>query len=354
MDNVKNTFLYQKHLKLGANLTNFGGFNMPLFYTTIALEHEAVRNNIGVFDVSHMGQIIIKGSDAYKYANYILSNKIIKSTKITYSFLLNELGGIIDDLMVYPLNDNEVMLVVNAGNIDKDYSHLIKHKKDFNVDIINQSDNLGCLAIQGPNSFNVLSNYYNELPKYSNEFLINNNIIISRSGYTGEDGFEVYGDETEITKLWDYLIKNFVTPIGLGARDTLRFEAAMPLYGNELTENINPIEAGLSFAVDFNKDSFIGKDALVKAKENQKRKIVALELIERNIAREGYLVYKDNKEIGYITTGYLTPTTKKALAFALIDIKYANIDQTLTIKIRKKDVKAKVRNKNFIKKNNKI
>lgn len=358
MSELKKVFLNDHHQNLGANLTPFGGFNMPLYYSTIADEHHAIRNDVGVFDVSHMGEIHITGKDTLMFLNYVLSNNIQPSSKTTYTFILNELGNIIDDLLVYTPNELESLLVVNASNIDKDLKHLIEHSTNFDVLIRDRSNEFGCLAIQGPNSSNVLSKLFDKIPKHTNEFFYNldndNPTLISRTGYTGEDGFEIYGNAIFITKVWEELMELEVLPVGLGARDTLRFEAGMPLYGNELSESINPVEAGLTFAVDFKKDDFIGKDVLFKYKDKPLRKLIALELIDKNIARAGYLVYKDGEESGYITTGYLTPTTKKALAFALVKIKHAKIGTIMTIKIRNKDVKAVVRNKSFIKKNNNI
>lgn len=358
MDSLKRTILYDKHVALGAHLIDFGGFHMPLYYTTITDEHHQVRNDVGMFDVSHMGQIVLQGKDALKFSNYVLSANIQVTDKIQYALLLNDDGGIIDDLMVYPFSENQILLVVNASNIEKDVNHLNQLKKDYQVDVRNLSDAFNCLAIQGPRSYEVLSDIFDTLPKHSSDYIFSTDergpLLISRSGYTGEDGFEIYAHDQFTQTLWDKLYQAGVTPIGLGARDTLRFEAGMPLYGQEMDESINPFEAGLSFAVDLNKDDFIGKTSSQFNKDNLLRKSVGFELLEKNIARTGYEVYKDGTKIGYVTTGYLTPTTKKALGFALIDVKYAKVDTKIEIKIRNKFVQALVRNKRFIQKNNKV
>lgn len=358
MDNLKTTSLYQKHVDLGANLIDFGGFHMPLYYTSIALEHHQVRKDVGMFDVSHMGQILIEGKDALAYANYVLSSTTELRYQNQYALLLQSDGGIIDDLMVYPFSSDQILLVVNASNIEKDFNHLSSIIHSFDIHLRNISDKFNCIAVQGPNSFNILSKLFKDLPKHSSDFMFTHNehgpLLISRSGYTGEDGFEIYTYDTYASLIWDDLYKLGVKPIGLGARDTLRFEAGMPLYGNEMNETINPIEAGLGFAVDFKKEDFIGKNALLAYKENPLRKNVGFELLEKNIARSGYEIYKDDQLIGQVTTGYLSPSTNLALGFALIDINYAKLGTIIDVKIRNKFVKAVVRNKKFINKNNKV
>src|SRR5690606_33963939 len=277
----------------------------------IPLEHHAVRNDVGMFDVSHMGEILIKGKDALRFTIYVVSSRITVSNKMQYGFLLYENGTIVDDLMVYPFADDKVLLVVNASNTDKDFEHILKYLDGFDVNVENRSNDFGEIAVQGPKSFEVLSKLLGELPEHSGDFgyykYKDGFLLISRSGYTGEDGFEVYGDNNQIQELWDLFYNKGITPCGLGCRDTLRFEAGMPLYGHEIDDTVNPYEAGLSFAVDLTKDQFVGKDALVLAKENVIRKSVGIELLERNVPRQGYSVFKDDVEIGKITTGYLSP-----------------------------------------------
>jgi aminomethyltransferase len=358
MNNLKRTSLYEKHVALGANLIDFGGFHMPLYYTSIAIEHHLVRKHAGMFDVSHMGQIVVEGKDALKFVNYVLTSSIEISHKMQYALLLNEAGGILDDLMVYPFSSEQILMVVNASNIDKDYNHILGFTKDFDVRLRNLSEDFNCIAVQGPESFSMLSQIFDNLPKHSSEYIFshdeNGPLLISRSGYTGEDGFEVYLHDSFAQIIWDKLYSAGVHPIGLGARDTLRFEAAMPLYGNEMDETVNPIEAGLTFGVDFNKAEFIGKTALLKYKDNPLRKNVGFELQEKNIARHGYEVYANDQIIGHVTTGYLSPTTNQALGFALIDINYSKLGTIIYINIRNKFVPAVVRNKKFINKNNKV
>ncbi|VEU82608.1 glycine cleavage system aminomethyltransferase GcvT [Acholeplasma hippikon] len=358
MTELKKTILFENHQKLGANMVEFGGFSMPLYYTTIALEHQAVRNEVGMFDVSHMGEIVVKGPDALAFVNYVLSSKVEFSNKMQYGILLNDKGGAVDDLMAYVFHPDHVLLVVNASNKDKDFKYLESFIDNFNVELFDETDACGEIALQGPKSFEVLSSIFRNLPQESMKFDLysyeGHTVLISRSGYTGEDGFEIYADLETTIKLWDKLYKSGVTPCGLGCRDTLRFEAAMPLYGHELAEDINPIEAGLTFALDLSKENFIGKDALVKYKENPKRKIVGIELLERNVARQGYEVYHNDTKIGVITTGYLSPTTQLPIALALIDINYAKIGTELNVLIRNKMIPAKVRDKKFYHKKNKI
>lgn len=356
---MKKTVLYDEHLKHGAKIVEFGGFLMPIEYTNISLEHQAVRMRSGLFDVSHMGEIEIIGKDATAFVNYLVTNDVskVKNNKMIYAFLLYEHGGIVDDLMIYKYNDERYLLVVNAGNKSKDYDWILYHKGDYDVEVNDLSDEISLLALQGPLSEEVLQKLTNfdlsklKLFDFSEFEVLGKECLVSRSGYTGEDGFEIYSSNDNILELFRELVTwPEVSLCGLGARDTLRFEAAMPLYGNEIGEDINPLEAGLGFAVKFTKD-FIGKEALLEVKEKGvERKIVGIELLERGIARSGYEVYYNNKNIGYITTGYMIPNTNKTLAFALIDANYAKLDTEVHIQIRKHRVLAKVRDKNFLEK----
>lgn len=356
---MKKTILYEEHLKHGAKMVEFGGFLMPIEYTNISLEHQAVRKRSGLFDVSHMGEIEIKGKDATKFVNYLVTNDVskLKNNRMAYALMLYDFGGIVDDLMVYKYNDERYLLVVNAGNKDKDYDWIVSHRNDFDGEINDLSDKISLLALQGPYSKDVLQNLtpYNldsmKLFDFHEFEVLGKMCIVSRSGYTGEDGFEIYSTNENILEIFRELVTlPEVSLCGLGARDTLRFEAAMPLYGHEINEDINPLEAGLDFAVKFTKD-FIGKDALLEVKEKGlKRKLVGIELLERGIARGGYEVYFEDKNIGFITTGYMIPNTDKTLAFALIDANYANLDTLIHIQIRKHRVLAKVRDKNFLEK----
>lgn len=355
---LQKTILNQAHKDLGATLIDFNGFEMPLYYTTIQSEHTSVRNDVGMFDCSHMGEIFVEGKDTYKFLDFALSQRILKNNKIQYALILNENGGIKDDLMVYPLSDDKALLVVNASNTIKDYEHLLTLKDGFDIRITNESSSYGLIALQGPRASKILQALQiEELPNsmdFKESKLFGHDVIYSRSGYTGEDGYEFYGNAKLIQLLWSKFYQLDVKPIGLGARDTLRFEAAMPLYGNELDETINPFEAGLKFSVDMTKDDFIGKNALLSIENDLKRKLVGFELLERNVARSHYDIYKDDIKIGYVTTGYMSITTQKAIGLAYIDIPFSKLGTEIEIEIRQKRVKAIVRDKKFIKKNNKI
>lgn len=354
---LQKTILNQAHKDIGATLIDFNGFEMPLYYTTIQSEHLAVRNDVGMFDCSHMGEIFVEGKDTYKFLDFVLSQRILKNNKIQYALILNEQGGIKDDLMVYPLSDDKALLVVNASNTLKDFEHLLNYTNGFDITVTNKSSSYGLIALQGPHAYKVLQALkIEELPS-SMEFrvtsLLNHEIIYSRSGYTGEDGYEFYGNSDIIQKLWSEFYKLNVKPIGLGARDTLRFEAAMPLYGNELGEDINPFEAGLKFSVDMTKDDFIGKKALLTLENNVNKKLVGFELLEKNVARSHYNIYKNDVKIGYVTTGYISISTQKAIGLAYVDLQFSKIGTEIEIEIRNKRVKAIIRDKKFIKKNNK-
>lgn len=356
---MKKTILYERHLELGAKMVEFGGFLMPLEYTSITNEHLAVRTKCGLFDVSHMGQISIRGVESIDFVNHLITSNVgaIGPFRMLYGLMLNEDSGIIDDLMVYKFQDDEILLVVNAANTEKDFEWIINQKNNYDVTITDLSGYYSQLALQGPLSEQILQEYTEcDLSKImSLDFrvldILGEEFIVSRSGYTGSDGFEIYGSNKAISLLFAKLSNNEqVTLCGLGCRDTLRFEAGLPLYGHETSSSINPLEAGLGFAVDFSK-SFIGSKALKDLKEEGiKRKIIGLELLERGIARSGYEVHRDNL-IGYITTGYMIPGTNKSYALALVnDMSLTNGDK-VKIKVRQKDVLAQVRSKRFLSKN---
>ena len=359
-EEMKLTCLHEKHVALGALMSPFGGFHMPIQYKGIVEEHNAVRQNVGVFDVSHMGEVDITGAEAEKFVNYIFTNDITDAPvgKIYYGMMLYENGGTVDDLLVYKMGDNHFFLVINAANIDKDVAWIEEHAKNFDVKVDHQSDIYGQLAVQGPDSENVLKKvlgidasnlvfYTFETFSYDGE-----TIIVSRTGYTGEDGFEIYAGHAAINKMWDLLIDAGVQPCGLGCRDTLRFEVGLPLYGDELTDEITPIEAGLGIFVKLDKPEFIGKEALEKQKaEGVTKKLVGLEMQDRAIPRHGYDVLNDADEvIGAVTTGYHAISVDKSIAMALIDAKYAALDTPLKIRIRKKVFPAVVVKKKFYKK----
>ena len=361
MEENKRTCLFDKHQALGALISPFGGFDMPIQYEGIVEEHNAVRNACGVFDVSHMGEVTIVGPDADKYVNHIFTNDAAGATagKCLYGMMLNENGGVVDDLIVYKRGDNDYLLVINASNIDKDLNWIFGHADGYNVKINNLSDVMGELAIQGPEAENVMKDVLgvdcSDLTFYEFKETIYDGepAIISRTGYTGEDGFEMYASHDVIRSVWDSLIgSGKVAPCGLGCRDTLRFEVGLPLYGDELTDEISPIEAGLGIFVKLEKPEFIGKEATVKIKEEgAKRKIVGLELTDRAIPRHGYAVLNENDEkVGEVTTGYHAISVDKSIAMALIDAKYAALDTPLKVQIRKKTFPAVVVKKKFYKK----
>ena len=359
METLK-TCLHDKHLALGAKMMPFGGFDMPIEYTSIVEEHNAVRHAAGIFDVSHMGEILIKGEDSEKYINHIFTNNISGGAigKIFYGMMLYPTGGVVDDLLVYKKGDKEFFLVVNAANIAKDYDWMVENSKGYNVEIINQSDYYGEVAVQGTKAFEAIEKYIgievNDLEFYTFKELQyeGETIIVSRTGYTGEDGFELYGSHKFINKAWDLLVQSKeVLPCGLGCRDTLRFEVGLPLYGHELDHDITPLEAGLGVFVKLDKEEFIGKDAIAKQKaEGVKRKIVGIELVDKAIPRNGYDVEVNGQKIGYVTTGYNSISTGKSVCLALIDSEYATLDTEVDVRIRKKEFKGHVVKKRFYEK----
>ncbi|HOI46824.1 MAG TPA: glycine cleavage system aminomethyltransferase GcvT [Bacilli bacterium] len=357
MSDVKRTILYQNHVELGGNMVEFAGFEMPLFYSNITEEHHAVRNNVGMFDVSHMGEILVTGKDALAFVNHICTNDFSKVAinKLNYTLFCYEDGGCVDDSMVYRMCENEFLLVVNASNLEKDYEWIVNQTNGFDVIVENVSDYYGQIALQGPLAEAIFQQMVGfDLSKilfleFTFDDVLGQKAIVSRSGYTGEDGFEIYAEKNHIVTIWNHLIKRYhVTPCGLGCRDTLRFEAALPLYGHEIDATINPLEAGLGFAVKLDKPEFIGKTALADQKANGlKRKMVGIELLERNIPRQGYPVFANDEQIGVITTGYLSPSSGLPVANALISPSFAKIGTNVFVQIRKKMVPAVVRDRKF-------
>ena len=363
----KRTCLYDKHVALGALISPFGGFDMPIQYTNIVDEHQAVRQHCGVFDVSHMGEVLVSGKDAERYVNHIFTNDVrgIPNGKILYGMMCYEHGGVVDDLLVYKKADDCFFLVINASNIDKDWTWIQQQAKGFDVTLEHQSDQYGELAIQGPEAEQVMEEVLGipckELVFYTFKSYTPTNshqlpstpILISRTGYTGEDGFEVYASAAYINDCWDKLMAAGVKPCGLGCRDTLRFEVGLPLYGDELSEDITPIMAGLGIFVKLDKEEFIGKEALAKQKaEGAPKKLVGIELNDKAIPRHGYAVLnREGEPIGEVTTGYHTISTDKSVCMALIDTQYAKLDTDLQIQIRKKVFPGKVVKIQFYTKN---
>ena len=355
----KKTCLHDKHVALGANMVPFGGFDMPLYYSDITTEHMAVRQAVGVFDVSHMGEVRVTGPEAEKFVQHIFTNDVAGAEygKIFYGMMLYPHGGTVDDLLVYKMGENDFLLVINAANIDKDYAWISEQIKDFDAVADNQSDHYGQLAIQGPGAealmTPVLGLECTELTFYTfKEIEVNGEtVIVSRTGYTGEDGFEVYGSHDFIRQAWDKLIAAGVQPCGLGCRDTLRFEVGLPLYGDELTDDISPVMAALSMFVKLDKPEFIGRDACAEQKENGiKQKVVGIELQDKGIPRHGYPVCAEGKEIGYVTTGYKSPSTGKCVCMALIDAAYSKLDTPVEVMIHGKARRGTVCKKRFYQK----
>ena len=338
-------------------MSPFGGFEMPIQYSGIVDEHQAVRQSCGVFDVSHMGEVLITGPDAERYVNQIFTNDVtsMPAGKILYGMMCYENGGVVDDLLVYKCGENEFFLVINAANIDKDWEWIQKQSKGYNVKLDHRSDSYGELAVQGPESEQVMKDVLgidgSDLIFYT--FKQIGDVIISRTGYTGEDGFEIYADPHYINECWDKLVASGrCKPCGLGCRDTLRFEVGLPLYGDELSAEITPIMAGLGIFVKLDKDEFIGKDALARQKEEgPAKKLVGIELSDKAIPRHGYVVLKDGQPIGEVTTGYHTISTDKSVCMALIDAQFAKLDTEVDIQIRKKVFPGKVVKKQFYNKN---
>ena len=328
---MRKTKLYSQHIKLNAKMVDFGGFNMPIQYTGISSEHLNVRNNVGIFDVSHMGEFYVIGNDALDFLNYVCSNNIhkIKIYKAQYNCLINENGGIIDDLIIYRNDEKEYMLVVNAANIEKDWNWLNHQIKKFNCRISNKSDNLGLISVQGPKSLELINDIFNNdfgsIKKFNFKSLNHGNskITISNTGYTGSPGYELYINNDIIVDIWKLLYskkeKYSLCAVGLGARDTLRIEVGYPLYGNEINDTTTPHEANLMWVTDLNKD-FIGKNKIVESINNSTKKLVGFKMIDRGIPRKDYNIFSyDNKLIGKVTSGTFSPLNKIGLGMAMID-----------------------------------
>lgn len=344
----KRTCLYDKHIALKALMSPFGGFEMPIQYSGIQEEHEAVRNHCGVFDVSHMGETEITGKDAEKFVQHIFTNDIADAPagKIFYGMMLYPNGGTVDDLLVYCEGNNRYFLVINAANAEKDIAWMRENAEGYDVKIDDQCDYYGQIAVQGPESEQCMEEILNlrckELVFYTFKKIDieGETIIISRTGYTGEDGFEVYGSHQFINNSWDKLIASGrVKPCGLGCRDTLRFEVGLPLYGDELSADISPIEAGLGMFVKCDKKDFIGKDAVAAQKsDGVKKKLVGIALSDEDkaIPRHGYTVEADGKVVGTVTTGYRSISTDRSVCFALVDAAYMKLGTPLQINIHRR------------------
>ena len=361
---MKKTKLYGIHEKLNAKIVEFAGFLMPVQYSSIIAEHKAVRNSVGIFDVSHMGEVFIEGSNAVDFVQHITVNDASKlfQGRVQYSAMCYPDGGIVDDLIVYKLDDNKFMLVINAANIDKDVEWM-NEKNRFDVKIINKSDDYSLIAVQGPRSketiqkicdFDLNMDYYHFIQGKAAGI----EMIISRTGYTGEVGYELYftGDQATAGKVWNKIIdagKEFnIVPAGLAARDSLRLEMGFCLYGNDIDKNTNPLEAGLGWITKLKKDNFIGKDALLKIKsDGLKRKLSPITSDERVFPRHGYDITAGGKKIGEITSGTVSPVLDKPIALGYVDSAYAAEGSEVNFFIRGKEIPAKIVKLPFINKN---
>lgn len=354
---IKTTCLHDLHCQQGALMSPFAGFDMPIQYKGIVEEHNAVRNDVGVFDVSHMGEVLISGSQAQKFVNHIFTNDVtpLADGAILYGMMLYPTGGVVDDLLVYRRKADEYFLVINAGNIAKDLAWIMDNAKSYDVRINDLSDHYGELAVQGPNAektlLTVLGLDMSGLGFYTFADLEveGEHIIVSRTGYTGEDGFEIYAGHELIRKYWRQLMDAGVQPCGLGCRDTLRFEAGLPLYGDELTAEITPVEAALSMFCKLDKEEFIGKDVIARQKaEGVAHKSVGLEINGPAIARHGYDVLDNQGNvIGSVTTGYRSITLDRNLAMAMVDTAFAKLGTGVNVRVRKKTFPAVVVKKRF-------
>ncbi len=354
---MKKTPLYENHVKLGARIVEFGGWQMPVQYSGIIDEHMATRTHIGLFDVSHMGEIEIKGPDAIPFIQKVVTQDVSKAKlneQVQYSVMCYPTGGVVDDILIYPLTATHVFLCVNASNTDKDFEWIKNQKTNENVSIENTSSQYVQIAIQGPKAKELLSKFTTtdlssiKYYRFTHGKVLDTLMIISRTGYTGEDGFELYAPSKLGPTLWDALMDTGqmfgIKPCGLGARDTLRVEMRYPLYGHELSETITPLEADLEWVVKFSKEDFIGKKVLIDQKEKGiPRKCMGLEMQEPGIPRQGYSLYSQQKElIGHITSGTLSPILNKGIGIGFIKTPHAVIGNELFVDIRGKNVKARI------------
>ncbi len=346
-DTPKKTPFYKHHVKAGARMVPFAGYIMPVQYTGITEEHLAVRKNVGLFDISHMGEFEISGPDALKFIQKMTVNDatLLESGKIQYSCMCCEDGGIVDDILVYRLDD-KFMLVVNAANIDKDFQWLTSHLEG-NVNPENRSDDFGLLAVQGPEALNLIRGicdydfdsllYYNS----ATVTIAGHNVLLSRTGYTGEDGFEIFIPPDFVDEIWETITgegkKHDMKLIGLGARDTLRLEMKMTLYGNDIDKTTSPIEAGLAWIVNFDKGDFIGREILWQQKENKpKRRLICLELEGKVFPRHGYEIVNDGQVVGNVTSGTFSPSLEKPIAMGYLPLALTRPGNKVEVRIRNK------------------
>ncbi|MBA2287614.1 MAG: glycine cleavage system aminomethyltransferase GcvT [Ktedonobacteraceae bacterium] len=353
---LKRTPLYEQHRLLGARMVDFGGWEMPVQYSGILEEHRAVRTHAGLFDVSHMGEFKVEGAGALAFLQYLVPNDVSRLAihQALYAPLCLPSGGVIDDLLIYRLAELHYMVVVNAANIDKDFAWFEQQARGFkDVSLTNQSETTALLALQGPEAQAILQpctdidlasiRYYRCEPGTVDGVTC----IVSRTGYTGEDGFELYCAPVDAPTLWRDLLaagkERGLLPAGLGARDTLRLEAGLCLYGHELDEQTNPLEAGLNWTIKFDKGDFIGRDALLQVREQgPKRKLIGIELVDRGVPRAGYAIYDDEQTRGLLTSGAPSPTLNKNIGMGYIETSHAVVGHTVQIDIRGRRTAAQI------------
>jgi aminomethyltransferase len=343
------TLLYDTHVALGGKMVEFAGWEMPIQYSGILQEHKAVRENSGIFDVSHMGRILVEGKDAEPFLESISTNKIFGKPdhSATYTVLPNAKGTCVDDVIIYKEDSTHFFLIVNAGNRQKDLAHLNEQAKAFQVTIQDKFNDEGILSIQGPNALDIVQNLFPEIaPLRKMQFLSTSSfrhtpLIIATTGYTGEPGVEIYAPNSVIKPLWDYFISAGVTPIGLGARDTLRLEMGFALYGHELSENTYPNETVSSWTLKWNQRNFLGKQALLERQLHSHVSQCGVILEEKGIPREGYSVFRNGALIGKVLSGTFSPTLEKGIAIVQLEEPVEH-DQTVEIQIRQQQVKGKI------------
>ncbi len=358
MENLKKTPLNKVHRELGGKMVDFGGWDMPVQYSGVIAEHLRTRTNSGLFDVSHMGEFYVEGEDAIEFVNRLTTNDVTKLVdgQAHYSCFTRKDGTVVDDLLVYRFDQGKLLLVVNAGTTEKDWDWITSHKGDENITLTNASADYCQIAVQGKDALSIVQKLTDtnlEEIKYYH-FTVGKvdgvDAIISRTGYTGEDGFEIYANKDYAEQLWNKFLDagNFgaddgILPCGLAARNTLRLESAMSLYGHEISDEITPLEANLGWICKLNKGEFLGRDALTQLKEKGlKRKLVGFEMIDKGIARDGFDVYVADKKVGYVTSGSPAPYLKKNIGLAFVPIELANVGQAIKIDVRGKHLAAKI------------
>lgn len=361
---MKKTSLYENHLARGGKIIEFCGWQLPVEYVGLVPEHHAVRKQAGLFDVSHMGEVTVKGPDAEAFVQNLVTNdvSVMVDGQVMYAMMCQPDGCVVDDLLVYKKTKDSWYLVINAANVAKDFLWMEECSEGFDAELLNISEDVSEVALQGPLAQATLQKITDTDLDSIGFFMFKENVtiagaecLVSRTGYTGEDGFEIYADHKSMPAVWEAILNagkdDGVMPCGLGCRDTLRFEATLPLYGHEISDTITPLEAGLGMFVKLD-TAFVGRDALVKQKsEGLKRKLVGFQLLDRGIPREGYPVLCGGKEVGRVTTGYPAPTVGKTIGLALVSAECAELGTELEVLIRNKPAKGVVISKKFLNKN---